>query len=259
MRVLTRMWQMLLKSLEEVAIAPNAMMAAEMAVIRLTHVADLPDPEALIRRIQSAQSAGQMTAPARAPTPSGPSAHAPAPVRAVASGGAIAQPQAQPDAATAFAPWPDWQDVLDLIRRMGDVPLLVLVENHIRLIRYAPGRIEFSLAGDPPADFVQRLAERLRGWAGGHRWGIVVAREGGAATVAETREAAREAAFAQARALPMVQAVLAAFPQARLVDVRPAPHIAADDPSPGEDSANHADTAGPVAAVEEWDPFDDEE
>jgi DNA polymerase-3 subunit gamma/tau len=45
MRVLTRTWQMLLKALEEVAIAPNAMMAAEMAVIRLTHVADLPPPE----------------------------------------------------------------------------------------------------------------------------------------------------------------------------------------------------------------------
>ena len=45
MRVLSRMWQMLLKALEEVALAPNAMMAAEMAVIRLTHVADLPDPD----------------------------------------------------------------------------------------------------------------------------------------------------------------------------------------------------------------------
>ena len=42
MRALTRMWQMLLKAIEEVALAPNAMMAAEMAVIRLTHVADLP-------------------------------------------------------------------------------------------------------------------------------------------------------------------------------------------------------------------------
>ena len=53
MRALTRMWQMLLKALEEVALAPNAMMAAEMAVIRLTHVADLPDPESLIRKLQS--------------------------------------------------------------------------------------------------------------------------------------------------------------------------------------------------------------
>jgi DNA polymerase III subunit gamma/tau len=50
MRALTRMWQMLLKAIEEVALAPNAMMAAEMAVIRLTHVADLPDPETLVKK-----------------------------------------------------------------------------------------------------------------------------------------------------------------------------------------------------------------
>ena len=47
MRVLSRMWQMLLTALDEVALAPNAIMAAEMAVIRLTHVADLPAPEDL--------------------------------------------------------------------------------------------------------------------------------------------------------------------------------------------------------------------
>ncbi|WP_225030330.1 DNA polymerase III subunit gamma/tau, partial [Xinfangfangia pollutisoli] len=51
MRALSRMWQMLLKAIEEVGLAPNAMMAAEMAVIRLTHVAELPDPETLVRRL----------------------------------------------------------------------------------------------------------------------------------------------------------------------------------------------------------------
>ena len=53
MRALTRLWQMLLKALEEVATAPNTMMAAEMAVIRLTHVADLPSPEELVRKLQA--------------------------------------------------------------------------------------------------------------------------------------------------------------------------------------------------------------
>ena len=51
MRVLSRMWQMLLTALEEVGRAPNAMMAAEMALIRLTHVADLPTPDELIRKL----------------------------------------------------------------------------------------------------------------------------------------------------------------------------------------------------------------
>ena len=75
MRVLTRMWQMLLKALEEVSSAPNAMMAAEMAVIRLTHVADLPSPEELVRRIQEAPPApaGGPATPNGGGAPTGPS------------------------------------------------------------------------------------------------------------------------------------------------------------------------------------------
>ena len=63
MRVLSRMWQMLLKSMEEVAAAPNAMMAAEMAVIRLTHVADLPSPEELVRKLGTTPQPPQPSAP----------------------------------------------------------------------------------------------------------------------------------------------------------------------------------------------------
>ncbi len=68
MRVLTRMWQMLLKALDEVAQAPNAMMAAEMAVIRLTHVADLPPPEDVLRKLQDTPPP---TVPTPAPAPQG--------------------------------------------------------------------------------------------------------------------------------------------------------------------------------------------
>ena len=67
MRVLTRMWQMLLKALEEVSTAPNAMMAADMAVIRLTHVADLPGPEELIKRLQDDPPPPQQHPPNRGP------------------------------------------------------------------------------------------------------------------------------------------------------------------------------------------------
>ena len=42
MHSLTRMWQMLLKILEEINFAPSTIMAAEMAIIRLTHVSEMP-------------------------------------------------------------------------------------------------------------------------------------------------------------------------------------------------------------------------
>ncbi|MCY4542338.1 MAG: DNA polymerase III subunit gamma/tau [Rhodobacteraceae bacterium] len=56
LQVLARSWQLLLKSIEEVAYAPSALMAAEMAIIRLTHVSSLPTPEELVRKFHPSQS-----------------------------------------------------------------------------------------------------------------------------------------------------------------------------------------------------------
>ena len=259
MRVLTRLWQMLLKSLDEVSAAPNAMMAAEMAVIRLTHVADLPDPEALIRRVQQAQAAGDFARSAAAPAPApaqAPRAARPAPVTAQRSGAATAL-AVSPD---AFADWPDFASVLDLIRRMGDMLLLMQVERHVGLVRYGPGRIEFQPRGDAPADLAQRLAERLRGWTGGQRWAVTVTNEGGAPSIAERNAAEDHRRRERALQLPIVQQVMAAFPGATLRAVRHAPDTAAAEEPAADGAANpHDATQGPVAEVEEWNPFEDED
>ncbi|MRX50455.1 DNA polymerase III subunit gamma/tau [Paracoccus sp. S-4012] len=264
MRVLTRLWQMLLKALEEVSVAPNAMMAAEMAVIRLTHVADLPDPEALIRKVQQAQAAGEFAARGAPNGGSAPAPRAAAPADAVsqasygAGGGGAATARAL-DPAPQLADYPDWQSVLTLISRMRDVRLLLDVEAHVRLARYAPGRIEFEPAPDAPRDLAQRLSERLRGWTGGARWSVTLVNTGGAPTIAEARAAAEAEALAAATASPRVRAVLEAFPGARIAAVRaaPVPEIAAE--APGEDGVQVDAGEGPVAAVEEWDPFEDED
>ncbi|WP_378945818.1 DNA polymerase III subunit gamma/tau [Paracoccus sp. R86501] len=261
MRVLSRMWQMLLKALEEVSAAPNAMMAAEMAIIRLTHVADLPDPEALIRRVQQAQNAGEF---ARGPAVQGQVPdHAPQAMRR-----ARPAPVVQPSgAATALAVspdvlqgYPDFESVLELIRRMRDMTLLVMVERHVALVKYSPGRIEFEPRLDPPRELAQRLAERLRGWTGGQRWAVTVTNSGGAPTIAETRAAEAKAARDRALALPIVQQVMAAFPGATLTNITraaPPPTVVEDL---AEGAANpHDATQGPVAEVEEWDPFEDED
>ena len=259
MRVLTRMWQMLLKALDEVSMAPNAMMAAEMAVIRLTHVADLPDPEALIRKVRQAQGAGDFTRSA-GPAATMPGAAAPpaapraAAVPGVASTAAATALAMAPD---GFAEFPDFDSVIAMIRRMGDMLLLMQVERHVALVRYAPGRIEFEPRGNAPADLAHRLAERLRGWSGGRRWAVSVTGSGGAPTIAETRQRAEEAAHARVMELPIVQQVFAAFPQARLSAVtRIAPM-----PEAGDDAAGtpHDSSHGPVPEAEEWDPFEDED
>jgi len=247
MRVLTRMWQMLLKALEEVASAPNAMMAAEMAVIRLTHVADLPDPEQLLRRLSDGPGPSAPGPAPRAPMPSGGNgASAMAATRTTGavqpSGAATALSLAPETALARFATFPA---VVELIRANRDVKLLVEVENHLRLVRYAPGRIEFEPTPDAPRDLAATLAQRLQAWTGA-RWGVSVVGQGGGATIAEARDAEKTAAKADAMQNPLVRAVFAAFPKAAILEVR----------TPKESRAEAA--AGALPEVEdEWDPFED--
>ncbi len=215
MRALTRMWQMLLKALEEVASAPNAMMAAEMAVIRLTHVADLPTPDDLVRKLQNTPvpPSGGGARPAGGGG-GGVSARA---VTTVAGGaGAMPAPQASAD---ALARYERFEDVVALIRTRRDMKLLIEVENYLRLVKYSPGRIEFEPTEQAPTDLAARLSSRLQNWTG-VRWGIAVVSEGGGKTIGEVKAEARDDLYAQAAAHPLVQAVLETFPGAEIRDVR---------------------------------------
>src|SRR6056297_1151992 len=92
-RALSRAWQMLLKALEEVAAAPNPAAAAEMALIRLTLVSELPSPEELIRRLGAEGGPGPAGAagPGRAGGGGAPSA-APGSPKGMAADGAPPPP-----------------------------------------------------------------------------------------------------------------------------------------------------------------------
>ncbi len=57
-RVLTLVWQMLLKGLQETQSAHHGLRAAEMVLIRIAHAADLPAPEEVIRRLEQSGGGG---------------------------------------------------------------------------------------------------------------------------------------------------------------------------------------------------------
>ncbi|KIC51890.1 DNA polymerase III subunit gamma/tau [Tateyamaria sp. ANG-S1] len=250
MRVLTRLWQMLLKALDEVAGAPNAMMAAEMTVIRLTHVADLPSPEDLVKKLQNATP--PPAAPASAPSaPGGGSTGAQAvhqaQARMVSNPNAAGQTTALAhDPEIALARYPTFDHVIELIRSNRDVKLLVEVETTLRLAAYQPGRIEFEPTDAAPRDLAQRLGARLQAWTGS-RWGVSVVSEGGAKTIAEVRDAADLELKEKAEAHPLVQAVMAQFPKAKITAIR----------TP-EEIAQEAHIEALPEVDDEWDPFEED-
>jgi len=176
--------------------------------------------------------------------------HAPARMMAPARGPAMGATM-QGGAALAVAEdrltvYATFDHVLDLIRDKRDMTLLLAVERHVRLAKYAPGRIEFEPTADAPSDLAATLSQRLQGWTGA-RWGVSVVSTGGAATVAETRDADRRAAEAEALQNPLVQAVLANFPGAKITEIR----------TP-EAMAQEAAVQALPEVEDEWDPFEED-
>ena len=252
MRVLTRLWQMLLKSLEEVSLAPNSMMAAEMAVIRLTHVAELPTPEELVRKLtsdtgtlppdggQRKKSSSPSTKPAEPATP------APAQVASAATGGSPQVTALAPQTEHALDHYPTFQNVIALIRANRDQMLLYEVERYVRLVAYSPGRIEFQPTEDAPPDLAAKIGQALQRWTGA-RWAISVVAEGGAETIYERDHRAELEAIEHASEHPLVKSILAAFPGSAVSSVRTPEQIS---------SAANVEALPEVE--EEWDPFEEE-
>jgi len=217
MRVLARSWQMLLKALDETRSAPSPLMAAEMSVIRLCAVSDLPTPGDLIRKLES-----EPAAPAAPSTPPGGGGGGTSALRVAATSAAPqprveASPASSPDAQTASLPQ-DFEAVVALISEKRDGILLHNVETGLRLISYMPGRIEFRPAAGAPETLAGMLSERLRHWTG-TRWTISIGDDEGAPTIAETRAAASHSLDQRVRKHPMVAAALAAFPEGELMSI----------------------------------------
>jgi len=206
MPVLARAWQMLLKGLDDVRLAPSPLLAVEMVLVRLAYAAELPPPSELVRRLAdgSAAAGAEPPAPAPAPPPDG------APASATAAPQASAAP-------ASFA------EAVALFERFGEPMLHGWLYQAARLVRFEPGRIELRLAPGTPPDLAGRVAAALGRWTG-ERWLISLAGDGepAAPTLAEQAAATRREHLEALAEDPRIKPVLERFPGAAIVDVRPA-------------------------------------
>jgi DNA polymerase-3 subunit gamma/tau len=248
MRILTRTWQLLLKALEEISSAPNPMMAAEMAVIRITHVSDLPSPEELVKKLTGTHSESEG-------------------VKKGNSGGSVSnttssnfkptqQTETRPiknegntalalDTETLDLQYPTFESVLEIIRKFRDMKLLIDVENSVRLSSYVPGRIEFTPTENAPKDLAQRLGQLLQNWTG-FRWAITVVGNCSGETIQEQRNAKDATLKREAKLHPFVKTVFDNFPKASIIEIKSQAEIIAE-----------AEETGLPEIEGEWDPFEE--
>ncbi|HME26820.1 MAG TPA: DNA polymerase III subunit gamma/tau [Acetobacteraceae bacterium] len=198
---LARAWQMLLKGVSEVETAPDRRAAAEMVLIRLCHVSELPPPGDLARRLSNVV----MPAP-------GPSVPVPAPsgggVRAVAGGALLPAPDTAPRLAS-------FRDVTALVADRREAMLHAHLIHSVHVVRFAPPVIELRPQPEAPKDLASRLGALLSEVTG-TRWTIALSTAEGEPTVAEQGTAADTARRMAAADHPLVRAIMDAFPGARI-------------------------------------------
>ncbi|MEN3397359.1 DNA polymerase III subunit gamma/tau [Brucella melitensis] len=250
-RALSRTWQMLLKGIAEVDTATRPVQAAEMLLIRLAHAADLPTLDEAIRGLDNGSVSAPRPQPSATPRPNGGSAP-----QAHGAGDAVGSSALAPAAggpATAMrivetppiqvsapkpseaAPQPSvtinsLQDIVALADKYRDMQFKIPVKNCVRPASIAPGRLEIGLTDDAPKSLPSDIAQHLLNWTG-IRWVVTVARDVAGQTIAEAEAERRDNLVTDARADPDVAAILAAFPGAKIIDVR----IAVPDKSKDED------------------------
>ena len=253
-RSLSRMWQMLLVALDEIRIAPNSMMAAEMTVIRLTHVSELPSPDELIKKIQNNSIQGNSTNNQSQGSPT----------NSEIQGGinnnlskTISNPMTQKPVLRSKQNLAEdldfntkqihsFSEVIELIKLNRDIQLLVEVETCLRLASFSSGRIEFVPTNDAPANLAQKLGTKLTQWSG-IRWAVSIVNEGGENTIAEVRLEESNKLNALAKEHKLVQTAFLVFPNAKIINIRSA-----------ESMTQEAAIESLPEVTEEWDPFEED-
>ena len=186
--VLHRLWQLLLKGLQDVTVAPDPQEAATMALLRLVHAADLPDPAALMARLATGDG---MSATA-------PAARTSAPRQAPAS--------RLPE---------NFPALVEQLEDAGRMRLGIQLRDHVGLVSYAPGELVLRPLRPLGPDFARELSAEAKETTGTD-WEIRFTDAGGEPSLHEQTRMAEERERAAVLEEPAMKALLAAFPDATL-------------------------------------------
>jgi DNA polymerase III subunit gamma/tau len=194
-----RLWQLLLKGHGEVIHAVDPRMAADMAVLRIVHAGQMPDPTDLIKKLESGAFA--MSSGAANVGPSGSSA---------------------PQAMAQFAPIPSsYEAVIETLEAKGKHLMGDELRREFGLVSFGDGVIGIRpLRPQPDANFLAKYNTALRDVFGpGLRFEVT---DGQAAPSLEAQKQADENAARDAiLSTPIVRATFEAFPEAALLDENP--------------------------------------
>ena len=212
---LHRLWQLLLKGHDEVRSAPDPLVSAQMALLRVLHAANMPDPGKLAKKLEELGKAGIQAAA---------SPHASGSETARSDGPAEAQTTAGPETrVTAISdadPYEKFEEFVSWLENKGHMQLGAKLRMQAAPIEVGPGVLRYSLA----KGFTDNLEREIRDTLGrlvDRGWTVKQEESTGGLSLVEREASSREMEAERVRADPMVVAALAAFPGAEIVPEDP--------------------------------------
>ncbi|MDA5192957.1 DNA polymerase III subunit gamma/tau [Govanella unica] len=213
--ILTRAWQMLIKGLEETRISPSPIAAAEMVVIRLCYVADLPNPGDLVKKLTQGGFSG-----GAAGNGGGGGGYVPSGGGAARAQNLAINVQAAPDSVPMASAGPrSFAEVVALLENNKEGTLAHHLTVNVHLVKFTPGLLDIRLRPECASDVPNKLSAKLRELTG-RPWIITISQESGDQSLKEKDVAHKAKLRSEAEANPLVREILTAFPGADITDIR---------------------------------------
>jgi DNA polymerase III subunit gamma/tau len=186
--LLHRLWQLLLKGHDEVARSSDQREAADMAILRVIHASQMPDPGDLAKRLDEGQPLSSGTSSSQAPPQSG-----------------------TPRAPASF------EAMVSALEKGGKHVLGDQLRREFGLVSYEPPIVAIRpLKPQPDPNYQAKLLQAIRE-VFGSEWRLEVSEASASPSLADQDEAREIAARDAILATSMVKSVVETFPEAELI------------------------------------------
>ncbi len=201
--ILSKIWQMLIKGITELNLAPSAVEALEMILLRVAFSASLPTPYEILNDVKKNSN---LNAPITVQFQSPPAA-------AEKKNNLVETPVSQ-----EYLTFNQIEDLLSYLEQSKKALLEYSIKNDVSINSFENGRIAMNISPNVHQDFIMNLHKLLTDVTG-KKWEIDVARGPLGETIADKEKSVVEATKRNVAEYPLVKKILEEFKGSKIETV----------------------------------------
>lgn len=234
--VLSKIWQMLIKGISEINMAPSAVEALEMILLRVAYSASLPTPYEILNEVKKNSDLAGTSSVYSGQSSLLQNSAADAPVSVPPSG---TEKKNDLTATVSAGETSGFNTVEDLLRYLEGTKKALIeysIKHDVCIREFSDGHIAMNIAPAIHQDFIMNL-HKLLSEATGRQWEIEIIKGDLGETIADKEKSAAEATKKNVSEYPLVKKILEEFKGAKIETVirKNLEELAEDEPDiPGD-------------------------